>query len=77
MQEAAHSESGKQLPADAAVTLRRAHRVDAAGAEREPSRVSPRGARRVSPAEEERPGGGGGPVQHAAVGSQRAALEGR
>lgn len=77
MQEAAYSESGKQLPADAAVTLRGTHRLDPAGAEREPSRVSPGGARRVSAVEEEQPGGGGGPVQHAAVGSQRAALEGR
>lgn len=77
MQETAYSESGKQLPADAAVTLRRAHRVDAAGAEREPSRVSPSGAQRVSAAEEEWSGGGGGPLQHAAIRGQRAALEGR
>lgn len=77
MQEAAHFESGKQLSADAAVTLRRTQRVDPAGAERELSRVSPSGAWGVSAAEEERPGGGGGPVQHAAIRNQRAALQSR
>lgn len=77
MQEAADSESGKQLPADAAITLWRTHWLDPAGAERQPSRVSPGGARGVSAAEEEQPGGGGGPVQHTAIRNQRAALEGR
>lgn len=76
MQEAAHSEPGKQLPADAAVTFWRTHRADPAGAEREPSRVSPGGARGVSAAEAQRAGGGGGLVQHAAIRSQGAALEG-
>lgn len=75
MQEAAYSEPGKQLPPDAAVTFRRADRPDPAGAERQPSGVSAGGARRVSAAEAQRPGGGGGRVQHAAVGNQRAALE--
>lgn len=77
MQEAPHSESGEQLPADAAVSLRRAHRAHPAGAEREPAGVPPGGAGRMQSVEEERPGGGGGPVQHAAHRSQRAALEGR
>lgn len=76
VQEAAYSEPGEQLPADAAVTFRRADRPDPAGAERQPSGVPAGGAGRVSAAEAQRPGGGGGRVQHAAVGSQRAALEG-
>lgn len=75
MQEAPHAEPGEQLPADAAVTLRGAHGADPAGAEREPSGVPPGGARRVPVVEEERPGGGGGPVQHAANGSQGASVE--
>lgn len=62
MQEAADSESGEQLPADAALSFRGAHWVDAAGAERKPPGVSPRGAGRVSAPEEKQPGGGGGPV---------------
>lgn len=77
MQEAAHSEPGEQLPADAAVALRGAHGADPAGAAREPAGVSPGGARRVPAAEAEQPGGGGGPVQHAAAGGQRAAVAGR
>jgi len=77
VQEAAHSESGEQLPADAAVALRGTHRADPAGAERQPPGVSPGGARRVPAVEEEQSGGGGGPVQHAAARGQGAALQGR
>lgn len=76
MQEVAYSEPGEQLPPDAAITFRRADQPDPAGAERKPSGVSAGGARRVSAAEAQRPGGGGGRVQHTAVGNQRAALEG-
>lgn len=58
MQEAAHSESWKQLPADSSVTFRGADRPHAAGAPGEPPRVPARGAGGVSAAEAERPGRG-------------------
>lgn len=77
MQEAPYSEPWKQLPADAAITLWRTHRVDPAGAEGQPPRVPACGAGRVPTVEEEQPGGGGRPVQHPAIRSQRAALAGR
>lgn len=77
MQETAHSEPREQLPADFAISFWRTNWADPAGAEGEPSGVPPRGTGRVSAAKEEWPGGGGGPVQHTAPRSQRAAVEGR
>lgn len=62
VQEAAHAQLGQQLPAVAAIALRRTDSADAAGAEGQPAGVSPGGAGRVPPAQEDGPGGGGGPL---------------
>lgn len=62
VQEAPHAQPGQQLPAVSAVALRRADGADAAGAEGQPPGVSAGGARRVSTAQEDGPGGGGGPL---------------
>ncbi|TNM89323.1 hypothetical protein fugu_003557 [Takifugu bimaculatus] len=77
VQEAPHSELGKQLPAVPAVPLWGADGADAAGAEREPPGMPAGGAGRVQAAEEDGPGGGGGPVQHPVHRGQGAAVESR
>ena len=77
VQEAADAEPGQQLPAGAAIALRGADGPHPAGAAGQPAGGSARGAGRVPAAEEELPGGGGGPIQHAAPRGEGAAVEGR
>lgn len=75
MQKASHFELGKQLPAVFAIAVWRADRADTARTERKPSGVSARGAGRVPTAKENRPRGGGGPLQHPAHGDQGTVME--
>lgn len=75
MQEAPHFELGQQLPAVSAIAVWRADRAYTARAEREPSGVSARGAGRVPTAKEDRSRGGGGPLQHPALGGQGPVVE--
>lgn len=77
MQETENLAPGKQCAAVTPVPGRRADKSVTNRATREPLGVSARGAGRVSSAETQWACGRGGPVQHAALGSQRAALEGR
>ena len=67
MPQAAHAQPGQQLPDHAAVALWRADQPDAAGAAGQPAGGPARRAVRVPPAQALGPGGGGGPLQHAAT----------
>lgn len=77
MQEAENLEPGEQCAAVPPLPGWRADKSLPDRAAGEPLGVPASGAGRVSSAETQRAGGGGGLVQHAALGSQRAAVEGR
>lgn len=77
MQEAENLEPGKQCAAVPALPGGRADESVADRAAREPPGVLACGAGGVPDAETQWAGGGGGPVQHPALGSQRAPVEGR
>jgi len=77
VQEAENLEPGKQCAAVAPIPCWRADKPIPDRAAREPLGVPAGGAGRVPSAETQRAWGGGGLVQHAALGSQRAAVEGR
>lgn len=77
VQEAENLEPGKQCAAVPALPGGRADESVADRAAREPPGVLACGAGGVPDAETQWAGGGGGPVQHPALGSQRAPVEGR